>query len=72
MAKFLKLLYTKKVHGELLHKHGLELLKDYQGLLHSDKYGVYEKAAKNQKILWIPCWAHVRRKFFEIPETPSF
>ena len=54
------------------HKHGLELLKDYQGLLHSDKYGAYEKAAKNQKILWIPCWAHVRRKFFEIPEDTPF
>lgn len=54
------------------HKHGLELLKDYQGVLHSDKYGVYEKIAKKENIKWIPCFAHIRRKFFEVPGDPPF
>ncbi len=47
------------------HNHVLEMLKDYQGVLHSDKYGAYEKLALAKKITWAPCWAHIRRKFFE-------
>ncbi len=47
------------------HKHATDLLKDYHGNLHSDKYGAYEDLA-NQKIFnWCPCWSHIRRKFFE-------
>jgi hypothetical protein len=47
------------------HKHIQELLKGYQGNLHSDKYGAYEKLAKDPGITWLPCWSHIRRKFFE-------
>ena len=47
------------------HKHAHELLENYKGNLHSDKYGAYETLAKNKAITWIPCWAHIRRKFFE-------
>jgi transposase len=47
------------------HEHPLKTLKEYQGVLHSDKYGVYEKLAKNKDIIWCPCMAHVRRKFVE-------
>ena len=47
------------------HEHPLKILKDYQGILHSDKYGVYEKLAKTKGIIWCPCMAHVRRKFVE-------
>lgn len=47
------------------HEHPLKTLKEYQGILHSDKYGVYEKLAKNKDIIWCPCMAHVRRKFVE-------
>ena len=36
-----------------------------RGVLHSDKYGVYEKLAKTDGIIWCPCMAHVRRKFVE-------
>ena len=53
------------------HKHGIELLKNYRGIIHSDKYAVYEKLAQKEGTIWTPCWAHVRRKFFDIPgETP--
>ena len=47
------------------HTHAEELLKTYQGVLHSDKYGAYEKLANRKQFVWCPCWAHIRRKFFE-------
>jgi transposase len=47
------------------HEHALATLKGYQGLLHSDKYGVYEVLAQKDGIVWCPCMAHVRRKFVE-------
>jgi transposase len=47
------------------HKHAADLLKNYRGILHSDKYGAYEKLANQKRIVWCPCWSHVRRKFFE-------
>jgi hypothetical protein len=47
------------------HDHALKTLKNYKGILHSDKYGVYEKLAKIEGIIWCPCMAHVRRKFVE-------
>lgn len=47
------------------HMHAEALLKDYRGILHSDKYGAYEKMAQKKQIVWCPCWAHIRRKFVE-------
>lgn len=47
------------------HEHPLITLKDFKGVLHSDKYGAYEKLAKSRDIIWCPCMAHVRRKFVE-------
>jgi transposase len=47
-------------------KNASELLKDYRGgVLHSDKYGAYETLACKKLFVWCPCWAHIRRKFFE-------
>ena len=37
------------------HENASQLLKDYQGVLHSDNYGAYQKAAK-QEITCSPCW----------------
>ena len=55
------------------HHHAAKMLKRYQGVLHSDKYGAYESLAKQKLLIWCPCWAHIRRKFIEA-ETgdPSF
>ena len=47
------------------HEHARELLKDYQGTFHSDKYGCYEQLAKDKRFNWCPCYSHIRRKFFE-------
>lgn len=53
------------------HAHAFQLLKDYKGIVHSDKYGAYEVLAGQKKIIWAPCWAHIRRKFFEAQTDPS-
>jgi transposase len=47
------------------HAHVEQILQDYQGVLHSDKYAAYAKLAKRETIQWCPCMAHVRRKFVE-------
>lgn len=47
------------------HEHAEELLKNYQGTFHSDKYGCYEKLARENRLTWCPCYSHIRRKFFE-------
>jgi transposase len=47
------------------HDNVLEILKDYQGGLHSDKFGAYQRLAERKIITWYPCFSHIRRKFFE-------
>lgn len=47
------------------HKNVLDILKDYRGGLHSDKYAAYQKLAEQKIIKWFPCYSHIRRKFFE-------
>jgi transposase len=47
------------------HDNAAKLLANYHGVLHSDKYGAYETLAQRKQIIWCPCWAHIRRKFFE-------
>jgi transposase len=47
------------------HHHVLDILQGYRGGLHSDKYDAYLKLAQEKVITWFPCWAHIRRKFFE-------
>jgi len=54
------------------HEHALKLLKNYTGVVHSDKYGAYETMAKNKQFIWCPCYAHIRRKFLESQMDPSF
>lgn len=47
------------------HRNVAAILKDYQGIVHSDKYGAYFDLALAKQFDWCPCWVHVRRKFFE-------
>lgn len=47
------------------HDNVSQILGDYRGVLHSDKYGAYEKLAERKQITWCPCYSHIRRKFFE-------
>ena len=47
------------------HENVVDILQGYQGNLHSDKYGAYATQGKQDGINWCPCYAHIRRKFFE-------
>lgn len=47
------------------HEHAEALLCTYKGVVHSDKYGAYQKLAEKKTIKWMPCFAHIRRKFYE-------
>ena len=42
-----------------------EILGSYKGIVHSDKYGAYETHIRKNGNVWAPCWAHIRRKFYE-------
>lgn len=48
------------------HENAAKMLKDYHGVLHSDKYGAYEALANKKQLIWCPCWSHIRRKFVEV------
>jgi len=48
------------------HKNVQEIIGNYQGVLHSDKYGAYVNLASQKQIVWCPCFSHIRRNFFEI------
>ena len=48
-------------HGELT-----SLLEGYRGLLQSDGYEAYPAFARERDgVVWLGCWAHARRYFFE-------
>lgn len=47
------------------HHQAADILRGYQGVVHSDKYGAYEKLASTKQFIWCPCWVHIRRKFIE-------
>ncbi len=47
------------------HRHAEEILGSYSGIIHSDKYGAYETYIRKNGNVWCPCFAHIRRKFYE-------
>jgi len=52
-------------HGSRAQKVALELFKDYQGVIQSDGYAVYDMYENKKGVLPIGCWAHARRRFSE-------
>jgi transposase len=52
-------------HGSRAQKVALELFKDYQGVIQSDGYAVYDMYENKKGVLPIGCWAHARRYFSE-------
>ena len=52
-------------YGSRAQKVALQLLKDYQGVIQSDGYAVYDIYENKKGVLPIGCWAHARRKFEE-------
>ena len=52
--------YTNRKHANVE-----KILQGYNEVVHSDKYGAYEALANAKKIIWCPCFSHIRRKFYE-------
>ncbi len=52
-------------HGSRAQKVALHLFKDYQGVLQSDGYAVYDFYENKKGVLPIGCWAHCRRLYEE-------
>lgn len=50
-------------------KHPIRFLKDYQGYLQADAYSGYDALYRDGRIIEVGCFAHCRRKFFEIAKT---
>ena len=46
-----------------------EHLREYEGILQADAYKGYENLYTDGKIKEAGCWAHVRRKFFEVDKN---
>ena len=44
-------------------------LKDFAGVLHADGYAGFDRLYEADRIREAACWAHVRRKFFDIHES---
>lgn len=54
------------------HEEASTLLEGFSGLLQTDGYGAYKAFSKKEEVVWIGCWAHARRKFFEsVKEDPK-
>jgi transposase len=47
-------------------EHPVVHLKDYRGILQADGYAGFNKLYETGAIVEAACWAHVRRKFFEL------
>lgn len=48
-----------------------EILQGYEGPVLADGYGGYSRLKKNKKIDLANCWAHARRRFFDLAENYS-
>jgi transposase len=46
-------------------------LKSYRGILQADAYAGFEELYRNGRIVPAGCWAHVRRKFYEIAQAQA-
>ena len=44
-------------------------LEDFKGVLHVDGYAGFEQLAINGDVVLAACWAHTRRKFYEVAEA---
>jgi len=48
------------------HEEAEKMLGDYQGVLQSDGYEAYPAYVRTHPgVVWVGCWAHARRKFFD-------
>src|SRR6059058_3991372 len=44
-------------------------LKDFRGIIHADGYAGFNELFAGGRVVEAGCWAHVRRKFFDVHAT---
>ena len=64
-AVILDLVFFHYDHGSRAQKVALGLFKDYQGVIQTDGYAVYDIYENKKGVLPIGCWAHCRRLYQE-------
>lgn len=64
-AVMLDLVFFHYDHGSRAQKVALQLFKDYQGVIQTDGYAVYDIYENKKGVLPIGCWAHARRRYEE-------
>jgi len=52
-------------------KHPRAHLKDFRGVIHADGYAGFNELFVSGRITEAGCWAHVRRKFFDVHATTT-
>jgi hypothetical protein len=57
--------YSPNRRGE----HPQQHLQSYQGILQADAYAGFGALFDSGRVQWAACWAHARRKFYEIAEA---
>lgn len=60
-----RLVFFHYDQGSRAQKVALHLFKDFQGVIQTDGYAVYDIYENKKGVLPIGCWAHARRKFEE-------
>jgi transposase len=50
-------------------KHPQRHLQSYQGILQADAYAGFGALFDSGRVQWAACWAHARRKFYEIAQA---
>lgn len=54
--------YKPSRHGE----HAHTFLSEFKGILQTDGYSGYHCVAKTHDVITVGCWAHARRKFYDV------
>lgn len=49
--------------------HPINFLKDYRGYLQADAYSGFDAIYRTGQVVEVGCWAHSRRKLFEVAQT---
>src|SRR5437763_346519 len=57
--------YSTDRKGEHTRTH----LKDFRGVIHADGYAGFNELFAGNRVVEAACWAHVRRKFFDVHAT---
>lgn len=52
-------------------RHPQAKLEGYRGYLQADAYAGYDRLFADGKVIEVACWAHARRKFFEIAQQAA-